>query len=314
MSVFSISVVATLFSVVAQVSTAQAAVLKPSGVSASSSHSETEGVNYEEKNLTDSKQSTVWVEGDSGSGLGAWVQIDLPEETEVESFRIWNGNWYTHDFWQRHNRVKELEVEASDGTKYTFNLADEMAPETVEFAKPVKTSFLRFKIKGIHKGSTFNDTCLSEIQLLDAAPEAFVPVSSFTASSTYPPDGDGSYEPKQMADHLLDSMWCEASEEGDGTGEWVEFQFESSTSISKVQMNNGNAYSFKYNMKANRAKAMTLTFSDGSSEQVSVKPSMMKQVVSFSPRTTSKVRVTFDEIMKGTEYNDLCMSEMVFLE
>ena len=90
--------------------TAVAGNLKVSMVVASSSEAGGDGVSYEPENIADSKQSTVWVEGDDGSGLGAWVKLELEGEQEVKGLRLWNGNWYTHDFWDRHNRIKELEV------------------------------------------------------------------------------------------------------------------------------------------------------------------------------------------------------------
>ena len=40
----------------------------------------------------------------------------------------------------------------------------------------------------------------------------------------------------------------------------------------------------------------------------------MKQTLSFPTKPTSKVRVTFTEVKKGKEFNDLCISEAVFFE
>ncbi len=296
------------------VAAAQAGQIKITSVDASSTEPEQEGVDYEPSNVKDLKQSTVWVEGVSGSGLGEWVEVHFDGTHEVAEFQIWNGNWYTFDFWHRHNRVKELEVELGDGTKHTFTLTDEMAPERVKLPKAARTSSMRFKVKGIYDGNTFNDTCISEIRVFDSKPDDAVAVSRYTTSSTYPADADGNYEPANMSDSLLDSMWCEGNKGGDGTGEWIRFDFGTSRSVSKLRLRNGNAFSFSFNMKANRAKAATLTFSDGSTEDVTIKPSMMEQTISFAPRDTSSVKVTFTEVSLGKEFNDLCISEAAFLE
>jgi len=293
---------------------AQAKALKPAGVQASSSLADADGVSYAAKNLTDQKQSTVWVEGEEGSGLGSWVQVDFDGEETVTGVKLWNGNWYTWDFWQRHNRVKDMEVEFSDGSQQTITLKDEMTPETVRFDKPHKTTFVKLRLKGIHRGSTFNDTCLSEVQVFDDAPDDFVRPSKVQASSIYPADGDGNYELVNLADGLADSMWCEGTKDGDGTGEWIEWDFGTTRKVSKLRIRNGNAYSFAFNLKANRAKAAKLTFSDGSGETIALKPSMVEQVVEFPPHSTTTVKVTFTEVVKGTEYNDLCVSEAQFLE
>lgn len=293
---------------------AEAKPVKAGSLTASSSYPDEEGVSYDVKHIGDRKQSTVWVEGEKGSGLGSWVQLDLNEATTLTGLRIWNGNWFSQDFWTRHNRMKDIEIEFSDGTKIEMTLKDEMKPEEIRFPKPTSTSSVKIRFKTVYSGSTFNDTCVSEIQLLDAAPEDFVVPTSYAASSTYPSDADGNYEPMNLADGLMDSMWCEGSKDGDGTGEWLEFNFGGPRSISKLRLNNGNAFSLNDNAKANRATGATLLFDDGSTQEIKLKPMMSTQTVEFAAKTTSKVRLTFTGVAKGTEYNDLCISEAAFQE
>jgi hypothetical protein len=290
---------------------AHARSLPIQGVNASSELGEYEGVSYAVKNLIDKKASTVWVEGEEGSGLGASITLDLGGEQTVTQIKLWNGNWYTADFWQRHNRAKEVEVEFSDGSKQNFTLKDEMAAEVIRLPAAVKTSSVKIKIKSIYRGNTFNDTCISEVQVQDDAPEPFVVPVAAKASSVYAADADGTYEPVNTWDGLLDTMWCE-SDPGDGAGQWIEFDLGGSQSVGKLGLRNGNAYSLGMNMKANRAKVLTLSFSDGSTARVEVKPSMTDASYSFPARSTSKVRLTVDEVVKGTEYNDLCLSEVQF--
>ena len=162
---------------------AQAGVVDVSSVTASRTLPDDEGVSYAEQNTQDHKQSTVWVEGDtSGSGLGDWIQFDFDGEVTLTSFRVWNGNFYSYDFWNRHNRIKELELEFSDGTKQVITLTDEMAPELVTLEKPVKTSSVKMKIKGIYRGSTFNDTVISEVIFFDQRSDGRVPVKAAEAT------------------------------------------------------------------------------------------------------------------------------------
>ncbi len=282
-------------------------------ISASSTYPETKGVKYDAKNLKDHKQASAWFEGDDGSGLGSYIEVKLDGTQTITGFRIWNGYWLTYDMWQRNNRVKTLEVELADGTEHSFELTDEMKPEEIRFPSPVSTDKLTFRIKGIHRGNTFNDTAISELQVLDGQPSQYVAVSSWSASSTYPADTDGDYDANNLSDGIIDSMWCEGDKEGDGTGQWVEFDFGGATKVSKLELYNGNAFDFSSFMGANSATKATLTFSDGSAQTVSVKPSMMKQVIDLTPKTTSKVRITFDEVRTGKEFNDLCISEAAFL-
>lgn len=293
---------------------AEAAPIDVKGIDATASSElpPDDGGNYYARNLVDGKQSSVWVEGDTqGSGLGAWVELPLPEPTKVTSIKIWNGNYYSYDFWQRHNRVKDLEIIFSDESVQRVQLKDEMLPEVITIDEPVMTSSVKLRIKGIHRGTTFNDTVISEVVVMDGSSDASVAVKSFKASSVYPSDADGNYEAVNVSDGLLDSLWCENDASGDGVGEWLEFGLSSSTEVSSLRLVNGNAYSPQFCLKANRATKGTLSFSDGSKQEVDLKPFCMAQTVSFSPVKTSKVRLTFNEVKRGsdTENNDLCISE-----
>jgi len=289
--------------------TADAANLKITDATASSSEAENEGVSYEPKHLKDSKRSTVWVEGQSGSGLGSWIQLDLDGTQSVAGIRLWNGVWYTRDFWERHNRVKEIEVEFSDGSRQKFTLKDEMLPEEIRFDSPVSTSFVKIKIKGIYGGSTFNDTGISEVQVFDGTASDNIQAASYDASTTYPADVDGSYDPAMMQDTLLDTMWCEG-DEGDGNGQWVQMDLGGNHNISTLVIRNGNAYSFSQSMKSNRAIGATLTFSDGGTENITLKASALEQKIAIGSHNTSSVRLTVTDVKAGTEFNDLCISEM----
>ena len=292
---------------------ADAGEVKVSAVSASNTLQGEDGVSYAESNIKDHKQSTVWVEGDTaGSGLGDWVEVQFEGEVALTGFRIWNGNYYSYDFWNRHNRIKEIEVIFSDGSAQKFTLQDQMVPELVEFPKPVKTSSAKLRIKGIYGGTTFNDTVISEVVFYDASDDGRYVAKGFKTSSTYPADADGSYEPTNLQDSVMDSLWCEGVQDGDGTGEWIEFDLGGAKPISKLHLVNGNAYNIMYFMKANRATELKLDFSDGSSQTVTVKGSPSPQTIDLSPVTASKVKVSFTAVQTGKEFNDLCMAEMQF--
>lgn len=290
---------------------AEAAVLKPTW-SASSSEAPSENSTYEAVNLGDAKQSNAWFEGVEGSGLGEWVQADLGGTRTVTGFTIWSGWWYTQSQWAHYNRPKVIVVEFADGTSQEFTLADTYVPQVLTFSAPKQTATLKFKIKNVFASDAYNDTAISEIQIRDNAPETGAPVKGFAASSTYPADSDGNYELRNTTDGIADSLWCEGSKNGDGTGEWVEYTLAGSASVGRMVLRNGNASSFGLYMKSNRATTVSLSFSDGGKETVSVKDSPGEQTLSFPSHTTSKVRISFDAVKKGTEFNDLCLAEVSF--
>jgi len=291
---------------------AMAGQVKPAGVEASSYLVSDKGEAYEGKGVTDGKLDNGWLEGDDSSGLGSWVKLDLGGEKTVTGLKIWNGYWISHDFWTRHNRAKEIEVEFSDGSKETFTLGEEMKPDQVRFKSPKATTSVKVKFKSVYRGSTFNDTGFSEIQVMDNSPSAHVVPATYTPSSVLE-DGSTKYPPEQLADGLVDSLWCEGNADGDGTGESVVFDFGQSVQISKLKMRNGSAGSFKDFMATNRAKAGKLTFSDGSSVDIPIKTSLMEQTIPFPAKSTSTVTLTITEVVKGSSYNDLCIAEARFL-
>ncbi len=296
-----------------------AAPIKPASVIASSTLPGEPGVSYSPSNLKDRKQSTVWVEGDTeGSGLGTTLEFDLGGTYTVTELHVWNGNWYTYDFWNRHNRVKELVVTFSDGTKENHVLTDEMVRQVVKLKKPHSTTSVTLKINQVYRGTTFPDTVLSEVVIYDDQPSTVVPVKAYKDSSHLEADGDGSYDPVNVSDLVLDSMWCEGAE-GDGVGEWIELDFGKPQKISTLSLVNGNAYGLSYWMKSNRVTALELSFSNGTSQTVSAKNVMLPQLIALEPVTTSSVRIKVTGVHPGKEaaadeaYNCVCLSELAFL-
>ncbi len=281
-------------------------------VTASTSLEPAEGVSYEPSNLTDGKVSTVWVEGEEGSGLGSWILIDLGGSRDIESITLWNGNWYSWDFWNRHNRIKDLEVELADGTTHKFTLKDQKIPETIRFPAVVHTDSLKLKIKSVYAGTTFHDTCLSELEVDDSSPESWLKPYGYSDSGHLAEDADGTYEVSNTYDGILDTMWCENQRNGDGTGSWIEYHFNSTVRPSTLHLRNGNTYSLGFWMKSNRAKSAELLFSDGSRQTISIKDTLMEQSIPVLPNATTSIRITFTQVTKGKEYNDLCISEAFF--
>jgi len=285
---------------------AHAAKLEIAGASASSTYPADGNVTYDAKNIADGKAGTAWVEGADGAGMGSTIELDLGGEKGVTQLKIWGGMWYSADSWNRSNRPKQIELEFSDGSTHMVDLADNQEVTTVKLPSPKSTSKVTLRLKGVYSGSTFPDTAISEVQVFDASAGKPV-IRTATGSSTAPPDGD-TYDPPMAVDGLSDTMWCEG-DGGDGTGQWLELSLAGKSTVSKLHLLNGISSSMMLWFKGNRATKATLEFDDGSTEKVEVKNTFKSQEIPFAPRSTSKVKITFDEVFKGKEYNDLCISE-----
>lgn len=285
---------------------AHAGVIPVKTATASSTYPEG---SYGPERVVDGKQGTAWVEGEDGGGLGAWVELDLGGEHTVEALRVWAGDWYDDTSWNRANRPKELEIKLSDGHTEVVTFKDAREIHTFPLGGR-KTSTVRLRIKSTYAGSTWLDTGISEVQVVgDGKPPGHV--ATVTASSHAKADGDGTYVAANAVDQIDDSMWCEG-DAGDGAGQTLTFDFGASKSVSSLTWINGIGTSLPLWMKANRATAITLTFDGGSTETLEVKPSPRAQTLSFPARTTSKVTLTFDTVLAGKDFNDLCVSEAWF--
>ncbi len=288
-----------------------AATLKPTWT-ASSSAPVADGVNYDPANLGDGKGASAWFEGVDGSGLNEWVSADFGGDRAISGFTIWAGWWFTASQWTHYSRPKTLQVEFSDGTTQDFTLQDSYVAQVFDLPTAKKTSTMKFKIKSDFASDAYPDTAISEIQIRDNTRGGAVPVQSMAASTTFPTDSDGNYDPKNVGDGMLDTVWCEGNKTGDGTGEWLDFTFAGTQSVSTLDLRNGNAYNIGVFMKSNRALAGTLTFGDGSRESIAIKDTLIDQKISFPAHTTNKVRLTFDTVKTGSQYNDLCIAEANF--
>lgn len=291
---------------------AVAAQVEIASVKASSTYPPDEGGSYDAGKLIDGKVATSWVEGEEGSGLGAWLEIDLGGTREIDTIKFWAGMWYSSEFWNRANRPKQIDLEFSDGSTHVCQLQDAHAVQVCSFPKK-STSKVKAVVKQIYSGTAWPDTAISEIQVFDTTADGRAPIKEVKASSVLPSDADGSYDTSNVFDGIQDTMWCEGSKDGDGTGEWLEFVFDGPTTISSLSLVNGVGGNMLAWTKANHATAATLQFADGSTHEVAFKNKFAKpETVSFPARQTSSVKVTFKGVTRGKEYNDLCISELVF--
>lgn len=129
---------------------------------------------YSHSNLFDDDPNTAWVEGKPGVGKGEWVEIAFLEPTTVKNIIIVNGYTKSSDVYFANSRVKEitLHVTLSEGdSTRTIRLRDGsfhdqngLRGEMLEGMEDVKT--LRIIISEVYKGTQYDDTCISELVLL----------------------------------------------------------------------------------------------------------------------------------------------------
>ena len=123
------------------------------------------------QNVCDGKNYTSWgVSGDKG-GVGDYVELMLPEGTEVSALMIQTGNRYfgtnsrptafNLEFFEGDILKEALETELEDNSKKQY----------VTISKPVKATKVRFVIAGYEEGSMFNNLYITNLSVYSKTEE-----------------------------------------------------------------------------------------------------------------------------------------------
>jgi hypothetical protein len=127
------------------------------------------GFEYPAFNAADGNPSTAWAEAAEGSGIGEKLTVTFPVSRHVSEVRVLPGYAKTEALFRKYNRPKVLDVEFSDGTKTTLSLADE--PSLQRFPVSVDAEWAKVTIADVYKGTTRDETYLSEIEFGTPAPQ-----------------------------------------------------------------------------------------------------------------------------------------------
>ena len=129
----------------------------------------------------DHNNSTAWVEGVDGDGKGQWLEIPVPSGENLSVMRISNGYASNEDTWAKNNRVKKAKLTFSNGITQTIELDDFFGYQFVYLDTPFFVSYddenvtAKLEILEVYPGSKFNDTALSEVQILGSLGYSFFP-------------------------------------------------------------------------------------------------------------------------------------------
>lgn len=145
--------------------------------------------NYEANNIIDKDLKTSWVEGKKDAGAGEWIMIKA--DKKVGTLKIANGYQEKESSYSENNRVKSAKVLLITESMISTSSIDEIAEqiddlltndmiswEIVELQdkigyQEIKLSnrglckYLVFQIVDIYKGTKYNDTCISEIEMME---------------------------------------------------------------------------------------------------------------------------------------------------
>jgi hypothetical protein len=136
---------------------------------ASSHLTEADGTSHPPENLTD-WQRNAWVEGVDGSGIGESVTLTLKKPAKVGRMGIRNGYTKTRELYFANNRAMQFNVSINDGKPFKVEVPDEHLEEELFWfdlpKSPAPVKSIKLEIAAIYPGKTYQDTAISEIELL----------------------------------------------------------------------------------------------------------------------------------------------------
>jgi len=270
------------------------------------------GIVYGPENMLDEQVTTMWGEGEGSAGLGKYIQVKFEEEVELAQVRIWAGCFLDEEFFQRHNRVAQLEFKYPDFSSEKFDIEDSMTPQILKLAEPKTLDGFKIYLRRVHEGNTWNDTAISQMQFFDGGgPEGWIEGMSATASSEYE-DEAHAYGPAKAVDGWLDTHWVDG--EGLGEGAWLDIDLGGRHTLNTFAISTGFDATDSFFEGNGRAAKVTLSFSDGSSKSFDLEDRKGLQEFSLGGVTTSSVKVTIKKVTKGKTTEDLYIGEIRFGE
>lgn len=132
-------------------------------IKASSAKIEENSRLYSVRNLIDRDSKTAWVPASNKSGIGEWVEFSFDEPMQVNSLNLTNGYAKSDESFTRNNRIKTAILEFGDGSKSKVTLKDTSKPQIIPVRKRTRT--IRITISEVYKGTKYDDTCLSDVEL-----------------------------------------------------------------------------------------------------------------------------------------------------
>ncbi len=143
-------------------------------ITASSVLAPQSGNTYVPGNAFDQNFATAWVEGESGTGVGSSITFSFDGPETVYGVSVLPGYWKNQDTYQQNGRPTDFIISFSDGSFTAMYLIGsepeygtaEESYEYVLFDRPVETDSVTLTITGAVAGTRFEDTCITEIQIL----------------------------------------------------------------------------------------------------------------------------------------------------
>jgi hypothetical protein len=125
---------------------------------------------YYVQNLADGDESTAWVEGKRGYGIGQYVEFyqTVNNSTTDSTLFMMNGYQKPNGSWIKNTRVRKLKLYVNSNLLAHVELLDVMGWQSFvlySLKSRDRRLKLRFEIAAIYPGSKWKDTAISEMKV-----------------------------------------------------------------------------------------------------------------------------------------------------
>ena len=128
-----------------------------------SSFDNEDGYHHSADKAIDGDIKSCWAEGVKGLGVGEYIQIYFNGTYKVSGLNIWAGHQKNQDLFYKNARPVAIRVIGSDGSNALYPLEDRMGMQRVNFISPINISDIKIVVEKVVRGSTYEDTCIGEV-------------------------------------------------------------------------------------------------------------------------------------------------------
>jgi hypothetical protein len=123
--------------------------------------------------IIDDNPKTTWVfttdAYDEGRNRSIQLEIQFHDDTNIKTIRMINGYSKSEDLYTKNNRITEVVITDDRNNRYEYDLEQTLSFQDITMPEPV--GYIKLTAKKIVRGSRYDDTCISEIVLLDLSGE-----------------------------------------------------------------------------------------------------------------------------------------------
>ena len=276
-----------------------------------------------------SNPKRAWVEGVKGPGKGESLKVYFDRETTIDLLCIHPGYQSVYEI---NNRPKEIELDFSDGSAARYVFEDRNEDVVIDLDGPTTTKWVKITIVSVYPGTTFDDTCITEVYAyadawsqarnrglktedLDSWLDEYtgslknytaVRFTKASASSTLK-DDRLTYKPEWAIQSNPKRAWVEGVK-GPGSGESLTVSFDKATAIDLLCIHPGYEVVYQVN---NRPREVALEFSDGTKAMFEFEDRNEEVVIDLGGPITAKwVKITILSVYPGSQFDDTCITEV----